>query len=889
MASERVAVEHALVAFYLTEGENGAGPVRYLDASRKALEEALGELSGEDALQTLARACDGPESVAKVLDIGWSSRWPDHMAPGFFRFLILTCAVVAEADAAKTKEFGQNLAAIFRCENIFQSRSALPGLWVKLAGWCRLARSKQAPIREFLLPSVQPTGRRLGNVKHLRTTYEVAFPTWRDLAHLRVVLDRNTELKELSSEPLGAARFLCPVVRRDDGFSEPMRIAGAEFHKLYQSRATLLRLHRFWSAIARVTQEGKRTREGQEREAVFELHLGAGLEDAEAALYVRDANSFVTVPDEAIEGPASAVFEQTDAWLRSLRGRFRSRVLLSALEAGIVLLREAGFSRWTSDPDALSNASRYLLLISTRARKLNTTGQMIGQLTSGWTLRGPLHGPTLEQALQLLGLRGPKLVPAREIEVLGGVRCGGSYLGRPCFLPSVLVSSFASLSLHSTTQSSTAAVLVREERSKFRIASERPLDGRFRLRLEEQVADLDPLVSERPISFVADAAEHQGISGPNAQRWASVVEAQPPNRLGPTACEATTWSPAIHGQEYSGVMEDLEEAVYAGGASGWGEADLLELISRVVPADGPSYWDVLRSLHESGIIYPTIGVRYRVRRWWLRPPSLLRATDGGSQTWIFLGSRSAVLRQRFVATATAAGAHVQYGMAPSVFCPPPLRAHGGADAIEHELQFPVQSASSVLCATSHIALASLPNDPSRHAEVSAWNWSTGRFEQAPPFGNSGVSLIRHRRESADRPDLYTVQGGSDPRSVWVGLSRTAAILEAHKRARKPLFARRGNWLIRLSSDGHLPVEVAMCASMRRGAASGPYRDGEHWSYAYPLDPRTLEWLKSAYGHWIVAPDARHPSSTPGRYEPSSIGRARSRGQDRDIRLCAMRY
>ena len=122
--SERIAVERALTSHYLgTESGNGAGPVRTINASRSSLAEALGPACGTDPVAMLARACDGPLATAHVLSDGWNAEWPDAGSPGFFRYLVLTCAVVALADDADSRDFGVNLAALWQCDNIFGNRA----------------------------------------------------------------------------------------------------------------------------------------------------------------------------------------------------------------------------------------------------------------------------------------------------------------------------------------------------------------------------------------------------------------------------------------------------------------------------------------------------------------------------------------------------------------------------------------------------------------------------------------------------------------------------------------------------------------------------------------------------------------------------------------------
>lgn len=86
-------VEAKLVHHYLhTEGAGGAGPLKFIDASEAELQEALGTNDPKSAMRMLLAAC-GEEETVRVLERGWTGQRLDTEAPGFFRFLVLTCAV----------------------------------------------------------------------------------------------------------------------------------------------------------------------------------------------------------------------------------------------------------------------------------------------------------------------------------------------------------------------------------------------------------------------------------------------------------------------------------------------------------------------------------------------------------------------------------------------------------------------------------------------------------------------------------------------------------------------------------------------------------------------------------------------------------------------------
>ena len=156
--------------------------------------------------------------------------------------------------------------------------------------------------------------------------------------------------------------------------------------------------------------------------------------------------------------------------------------------------------------------------------------------------------------------------------------------------------------------------------------------------------------------------------------------------------------------------------------------------------------------------------------------------------------------------------------------------------------------------------------------------SSGRFEAKTSAEDSPVELVRHRREAADRADLYTVRSGSAAEPPWVGVSRTAAILETYRRARLPMFEVRGSWLLRLPQDGYLPLPIAEAAALRTLRASGPCLDGERWTYAYPIDDKLLDEVRYLLGDDIIreVPAADGVSRHSARISAAEMGFVRAR-------------
>lgn len=890
--SHRLQVERALTHYYFgTDSGNGAGPVRSLDASRATLAKALGALAGEDAVTALAQACDGPSETAHVLAVGWRGQWPDSQSPGYLRYLVLTCAVVSLADEAKSHEFGLNLAALWGCENIFRDRSGLPGLWRQLAVWCRSRSAQGSPIREFVLPKdeLTATGRpRFASARHLRFTYEVAFPTWRDLSHLRVVLSRRHELASRCRDPFDAARLLCPVIEQDQGFSEPMRLASMEFTRLFEARATLLGLHRFWGAISHVLQSVEPPASTLPQASLI-LRLGYEIEDAEARVHVRPVRRGISsgAGSETLEGPAPVVIRTASHWLREQGPTFGQSLLFQSLESGAVLLFESSFAQWESADDVERQASACILLLNVSQRRdLSGVGRKLGQLSDQWALFGPLDGLAKAALLSKLGFgRGASGHASLGLRVHGGVRVGATFLGRPGFLPKISASGQGRVRVVRVADGCAADIeLVETSEREFAIQSSTAIEGRVAVRLEEALVEgIDPLVFEKQLTFVREATEHDQLRDIDESRWSSVEEISVVPVSDVRSAEGTTCRHDRAPMPTGRCMQDLAEVLYAKGAAGWSEADLAAALSKVISSDGPSVWDVLRSLQEVRWLEPTIAVTWRVRRWWLRCPELALVQARHGPHAVLLGSVPGVLLRRFGATVVEAKGRVAPMMAPSDYCLTPYVAEGvGAKELLDELRWNVAALPGRATLQAPACWPPTHQEPSRHEPVAVWSMASGCFQPAGGVSRTAGGLTRYRRPAGDRADLYTVFDGVGVQP-WVSASRTAAVVEAYRLARRPMFAVRGEWLVRLPNDGYLPAPLAEAAMLRTGRVPGPYKDGRRWTYAYPVDAVLLQDLRTLFAEDFVDGPVPHGGERRRSYLSTvSMARGRARGSLRAL-------
>lgn len=892
--SDCLHVERALVNYYLGAGDSGsAGPVRFIDASRPTLARALGLGTNADPMPVLARGCDGADSVARVLADGWSGKWPDSETPGFFRYLVLTCAVVALADRADSREFGGNLAAIFRCGNVFQDRKALPKLWARLSLWCRRMRAKNVPLREFVLPSEgRPIAQapRLGNIVHLRPTYEVAFPTWRDISHLRTLLSRRQDLADRLNDPFEVARVLCPILESDAGFHDAMRQASIEFRKLYEGKATLLRLHRFWGAVHAVLAESRTQKiKLPPLLPVLEIQLGNGVHDAAASLFLKRAGIEPSGQhrDAALLGSVSTVIDNAGDWLRRQESRGFRGYLSTALPEGVMILAEVGFARWATPTQAGEFDGRCLLLRrESRRRDLLDFGKLAGRPSVGWELRGPFEGTSKQALLSKLGLVGFKEGQVEpDIRVVDGIRVATALLGRSRFLPRLVPSGRGNLSLVPSVNALDGVQLTEGNPREFELESRSALNGSVRLRLTEApLPGMDPLILEKQLRFVPFADEHVELPTIESSRWHAIDELQVVASAEIQSSAPLT--PIERASPFSEQMEDLMELVYAIAARGCSELDLIAIVNKVKVDLGLSPWEVLRSLQECGWLHVTQATNWRVRCWWLRPPTLTQVEVDGDSIVVLNGSCPEVIRRRFITTTKHCGGNVVGWRTPSAFASSLIGAVGiDVAALQRELRWPLARGLGIAVNKAPSCWPVTSQDPARHSAVARWCMTSGRFSTAIEQDQSDVTLIRYQRDASDRPDLFTVTGGRAGEARWVSSSRTSAILEAYRRANRPMFEVKGEWLVRIPSDGYLPLPIAQQAGLRMSRTSGPYWNDTYWTYAYPLDVQLLAQVRHIFGEAIVRTSGSAVvSHTPNRLSSKQLGRSRARGGQRQLRI-----
>ncbi len=872
--AEQQRFEAVLVRHYLrSDGPFAGGALRSIDASPGQLAAALGVDEERDAVRILARACGGALVMQRVLASGMPSRTEADDAPGFFRHLVMTCAIVAIADRnAVTQEFGENLALAFGSPNIYSRREALPRLWERLEGWCKRRRDAGEPIRKVLLPPP-------GAWKYLGITNAITFPGWRDAARLKALVERHR--RDVDS-PVSAAKVLCRQVRLNPRFSPAMRDACEEYERLYFAKASLLALHRFWLAVRHALETERHTARVRAVFPQFRLWFGLDIEDVELQADVVDANG-ILVEGKKLDDCVDNVLLHFPEWLVEHGLGNAGAALCAATRAGFVPFIEEEFGLWISALAIPDFPSRCVVLVTKDkehlAQRWGTRAVSVGE---NWLLMGPLPSGHTASIYQYLGanISIPHEFPSPQLRVRGGVRTRGGYLGRPSILPTIVAPVPGSMSLRGGSKTCLLPQLMPQDAISWRLESDCVLDGRYTIVLEETVLqDVEPLAVEKSILFVPDALEHGALPDIDDTRWRVIPEVL--HEGGAAAVSAAVLSTSDETQvvqdEIAEQVDDFLEALYAGGRSGWTTQDLLCLIRDALGPNAPSSWDILRSLVEADWLIETSNVSWRARRWWLREPTVVKlALPDGTFSLLLRGSTPAAVRRRFAETVTAAGCslHVRHGVGD--YSPLSMLAAGGRlHLAESELNWPAATAASVLVAAAPSCWPNESVDVSRHRPAGKWTWGRGAFEPTILPTNDDVVLERYARERGDREDLFVVSGQVNG-SRYVTSSRVAAISEAYRRKKAPFFTYEEGLLLRVPRDGYLVREMASEAISRAVRNPGPVFTGGQWKYAYPADFYIVQKVKKAFGAPFVTSGLVDMSENKPDCSPSSLGMLRHR-------------
>lgn len=282
-------------------------------------------------------------------------------------------------------------------------------------------------------------------------------------------------------------------------------------------------------------------------------------------------------------------------------------------------------------------------------------------------------------------------------------------------------------------------------------------------------------------------------------------------------------------------MDDLIEAVYAGGgSSGWTEAELVPMLSDILSGEA-SPWDVLRGLHEATMVEPRLKPGWKGRTWTLRPPTLVPLGQPAAGLVVVDGCVGARQSRDFREAVTAMGGEAFRSAGVARWSPPLLGATSvQADELARRLRWP--SGAAKVAGGGPVSFVQTPISHKFYAAASFWSWKRGHFVTARDDEGEAVRLTRWRNSGDRDHDVYVVAvRGEEFRFV----SRQAAIVHAHVARRSAMFGFEAGSLVRSAGEGALPAPISAWLRYRNLGNAGP---SDKRRYAYPATADDLSRL-----------------------------------------------
>jgi hypothetical protein len=412
-----------------------------------------------------------------------------------------------------------------------------------------------------------------------------------------------------------------------------------------------------------------------------------------------------------------------------------------------------------------------------------------------------------EEALARLLPKNRSLSTISKPTISEGVRVGHHWLGRPSVLPIITTDAGPIRLVHAGASDEPVCEDVEGRPNVYAIKSGSPLDGLYALQMASSAST--------PLRFVRNSLIHAGRRSSNGipiQEWTAV-----------TYMVGRNVAPALEWQVVSSGVDDLLEAIYAGGRSGWNESELVPLLERLLPAR-INPWDFLRSLHDSSLLSPSLRAQFRGRVWTLRDAEMVSLRTTLRDVVVVDGSLSALLTEDFRAAVSSMGGQ-PFRLVPSEWSVPLLGATGiDVSALSSRLGW--KQSRALMPADRPLALSETERRLDPYDAASFWSWDLGRF--ALHENRSPVRLTRWVHRGGRDHDIYEVVSGARTRRF---LSRAAAIVYAHSLAKRSLYQAEGNKLTRKAKDGFLPDAVARWLRYANLLNPSFSMEGE---YSYPV-------------------------------------------------------
>ncbi|AYC18357.1 hypothetical protein DZA65_01463 [Dickeya dianthicola] len=795
--------ESKLIDYFLRFGADGdAQDIRWFEVTPTTLAAAFANsgVSADEIRDIFQAYMSRIPDLPQRLESGMIERSNDK-SPGYFTYLVMTLLVSTQFDAQEeSNDFRLKLQNWLRTGHSYQNLAGVNAMWEALAKWLEWQIQKGEPYRRLNLPEI-PT-----SWSHIGYTLRLAFPRKADLRLMDRVL---TNHPQAVSSPRLLIEYFQSAIQKEN-VSYPLKQAFNEFKNAwFLGRRTLADMP-FWRL----------------RQRAIELY--SDIETCKAIIDMRvdfdGSRCYFGAADE--NGDSAFAHSLSEALISASAGN--SENLGKAVRNGLLFFHQVGHGLWRAiaAPDTIS--PRFHIALSCKYSSRISQYLNDAVIEDDWILTiQPLARHLATDILRALKVSSNS--PDEQVTRLqfyDGIRVPGGWLGLPAFLP-FIESDTQNYRVYASGENC-AKINVRK--TDGRLMSSMPLNGEFIIEPELGVGEKTPPWRRRA-RFFDRAVPHPALGESAKYNLEPLIE----------WTISSLKPPIFRAEEAPLIVEDCDvscehllEAIYASGARGWEETELVELLKRVV--DGVSPWHLIRCLHDAGLIEPRLRQSWKGRVWTLVKPALLHIRNGENSLVVVEGAVCASLIDDFQKSVSILGGKCFRRGGLSVWSPPVFGAEiNDPVALSRIMEWPLVDTPSTPDMTP-LSLMSARHTAELHVQAAIWDWYSGRFLLHANSEREKVLLTRHVHPGGRDHDLYKVVSR---RKTTFFLSRTSAIIAASADAHRPIFRRiADNRFICLTDDCGLPD--ALATGLRRSLLrnSGPTEAG----YVYPIDNISFRWL-----------------------------------------------
>ncbi|EKS5410099.1 hypothetical protein QB953_002807 [Salmonella enterica] len=794
--------EKNLIDYFLRVGADGdAQDIRWFEVTPLTLAAAFADSGvGADEIEDAFRICmSNIPDLPQRLEGGMMEK-STRQSPGYFTYLAMTLLISSQFEVQEEGNvFRLKLQNWLRTEHSFQSLSGVNAMWEALAEWLQQRIQEGEPYRRLVLPP------RDGWVQ-IGHTLRLAFPNKADLRLMNGFLESHSQIAD---SPRQLIDYFQLVIQREK-VSQALKDSFSEFRDAWLLGRRALFDMPFW----RLRQQAAELSSGiAAHQAIVDMcvdfdgsrcYFSASGENDEPVAYI--------ALSEALDAACAGVSDN----------------LGKATQAGLIFFHQTGNGRWRAKPSPDEGSSQFHIALSSEhsvqmSKRLSDYVDEGEWILTTQPLKRVLAVDIFRAVRSALGIQDDVTRP----QLYGGIRVPGGWLGLPAFLPSVESDARRYKIYSSGNNNAEIDISVVEGR----LISSAPLNGEFFIEPAPETGEKTPPWRRRARFF--SRAVPRPASGESARsRFEPLFDWSTPSLKAP----AFDFDAPFQWEDGDAHCDHLLEAVYASGASGWEEAELVALLERV--ADDISVWHLIRCLHHAGLIEPRLRPGWKGRVWTLVKPALLHFRHGEQSLVAAEGAVCASLMDDFQKAVAGLGGESFRRGGVSVWSPPVFGAAlADPAALSRRLGWPLVDAAS-LSDTTPLSLALTERAAGLHDPAAVWNWRSGRFQSYKHPDKETASLSLYVHPGGRDHDIYRVVCG---RKTTHFLSRTAAIIAAGAKNREPIFERVAkNHLLCLIHDCGLPD--ALAAGIRRNTFrnGGPTDSG----YVYPVNDASFLWLKS---------------------------------------------